>query len=147
MAAMRTRRLLLALLVPSAAALAACGTGASADPADPAVKPGTAFTLAPGRTARLEGGALTVRFDDVKNDSRCPANVHCVWAGDATVTVTITAGKAAPAPRELHVTGTSAKSAAVPGYVVSLVGLAPERKTDKPVPSGDYRAQLRIDKS
>jgi len=33
-----------------------------------------------GETADL-GGGLTVRPIDVTEDSRCPANVDCVWAG------------------------------------------------------------------
>ncbi|MEQ1489760.1 MAG: hypothetical protein ABL932_04345 [Terricaulis sp.] len=33
-----------------------------------------------GETADL-GGGLTVRPIDVKEDSRCPANVDCVWPG------------------------------------------------------------------
>jgi hypothetical protein len=33
-----------------------------------------------GETADL-GGGLTIRPIDVKEDSRCPADVDCVWAG------------------------------------------------------------------
>ncbi|QXJ20365.1 hypothetical protein AGRA3207_001063 [Actinomadura graeca] len=150
MAAMRLRPFLVTLLIPCAAASAACGSGASAGTGDPdgpaTVQPGAVFTLAPGQTARLSGGGLTVRFDGVKNDSRCPTSVDCVWAGDATVTVSVTAGDGRPAARELHVTAPAATTTAVPGYVVALVGLTPERHSESPVPPGDYRARLRVDK-
>ncbi|WP_067457386.1 hypothetical protein [Actinomadura macra] len=150
MAALKLRPFLVTLLIPWAAALAACGSGASAGtggpPDGPTVTPGTAFTLAPGQTARLDGGGLTVRFDGVKDDSRCPVNVTCVWAGDATVMVSVTSGEGRPAARELHVTAPAAKTTAVSGYVVGLVGLAPERRSQSPVSPGDYRVQLRIDK-
>ena len=38
------------------------------------------FAVAIGETADL-GGGLTVRPIDVTEDSRCPQNVDCVWAG------------------------------------------------------------------
>ena len=38
------------------------------------------FVAAIGETADL-GGGLTVRPIDVTEDSRCPLNVDCVWAG------------------------------------------------------------------
>ncbi|MBT2211593.1 MULTISPECIES: hypothetical protein [Actinomadura] len=146
MADMKLRRLPLLLLLPCAAALIACASGASAGTDDPTIKPGAPFTLAPGQTGRLDGGALTVRFDGVSDDSRCPATVDCVWAGSATVHLTITFGEAAPAARDLYVNGTSAKTVAVSGYKVSLIGLAPERQSTKPLPKDAYRAKLRVDR-
>ncbi|WP_242907010.1 hypothetical protein [Actinomadura terrae] len=147
MADMRLRPLPLLLLVPFVAALAACASGASAGTDGPTIKPGAAFTLAPGETGRLDGGGLTVRFDEVRDDSRCPVTVNCVWAGDATVRLTITAENAAPTAHDLHVAGTTAKTAAVPGFRVSLVGLTPERQSTKPLPKDAYRAKLQVDRA
>ncbi len=40
-----------------------------------------------GETATL--GEHTIRFDEVKNDSRCPKDVTCVWAGEVIVLLTM----------------------------------------------------------
>jgi hypothetical protein len=48
------------------------------------VVPGTTFTLAPGGIAALPGGDR-LRYAAVTADSRCPPDVQCVWAGEATV--------------------------------------------------------------
>jgi hypothetical protein len=48
------------------------------------------FTLAPGKTARIESEGMDIRFVDVTGDSRCPQGVECIWAGQVTCTVEIT---------------------------------------------------------
>jgi hypothetical protein len=53
------------------------------------VEPGVAFTLAPGQTATVRRADARVTFREVREDSRCPGDVTCVWAGDAKVEVTI----------------------------------------------------------
>src|SRR6266404_7236915 len=54
-----------------------------------AAEPGVAFSLPAGKTAGINGSRTRIRFDEVRNDSRCPADVTCVWAGDAQVVLTI----------------------------------------------------------
>jgi len=40
-----------------------------------------------GETITL--GERTIRFDEVKTDSRCPKDVTCVWAGEVIVLLTM----------------------------------------------------------
>ena len=47
----------------------------------PEYKLGQDFVIKPGESASISGEALTVRFKEVINDSRCPADVICIWAG------------------------------------------------------------------
>lgn len=73
--------------------LSACAPIASPTPA-PTVTPGTArldqpFTLHIGQSLTLESEGLTVRFDNVSEDSRCPTKVACVWSGRASLGMTI----------------------------------------------------------
>lgn len=57
------------------------------------------FSLAKGETTQLQLGTtetpsndkLTFRLSDL-NDSRCPANVTCVWAGEAKTSVELELG-------------------------------------------------------
>ncbi|MFH1764671.1 MAG: hypothetical protein ABIF09_10810 [Gemmatimonadota bacterium] len=41
---------------------------------------------------RLEGSVLRFSFGEVLEDSRCPVDVTCVWAGNAKVVIGIAAG-------------------------------------------------------
>ena len=48
------------------------------------------LTLRIGQTMRISEENLTIEFLEVMEDSRCPKNVNCVWAGRAVVRVRIT---------------------------------------------------------
>jgi hypothetical protein len=43
------------------------------------------FQLSLGQVAELEGSELRIEFEAVPEDSRCPPNAFCFWAGDALV--------------------------------------------------------------
>lgn len=47
---------------------------------------GESIQLKPGTSETPSGESLTFRLTDL-NDSRCPANVQCVWAGEAKTSV------------------------------------------------------------
>jgi hypothetical protein len=51
------------------------------------VRLGKEFDLRVGQQAAVEGRRFTVRFQSVGNDSRCPVDVTCVWAGNAEVLI------------------------------------------------------------
>ncbi|MFF5262711.1 hypothetical protein ACFY4C_27585 [Actinomadura viridis] len=169
---MRSRRTLLAVPVATAVALAgACGgpggrpgSGPADRPTAAEVKAGRTFTLAIGGTARVPEAGLTVTLRDVRNDGRCPSDVDCAWAGDATVVVAVTETGRSPATREheLH-TVTRAPSAdgdgpadgeervrddrlvRLGGHVLRLVGLGPARKSDAAVDRDAYRGRFVVE--
>jgi hypothetical protein len=76
-----------------------------------------------GRSASVDGGRLVLTFVSRGADSRCPANVVCVWMGDALVRIAARIGSTS-LERELH-TGLEPHSLNVNGYVVTVVGLLP----------------------
>jgi carboxypeptidase Q len=51
---------------------------------------------------------LVLELVGVKEDSRCPLDVQCVWAGRATVAIAVTEGAAAPRRVELTLPGPAA---------------------------------------
>jgi hypothetical protein len=67
------------------AAVSAC---AAIEPATRA-NPGVAFSLPVGKTAVVKGSGTRIIFNKVREDSRCPSDVTCVWAGDAKIEITI----------------------------------------------------------
>ena len=45
-----------------------------------------------GGSHKLSVQNFTISFDQVLEDSRCPANVVCIWAGKAVIELTVTEG-------------------------------------------------------
>ena len=66
-------------------------SGAACSSVQPAVivEPGASFTLAQGQTATVRGTETRITFKQVREDSRCPVDVTCVWAGDAKIEIVI----------------------------------------------------------
>jgi hypothetical protein len=99
------------------------------------------FVLAPGSTATIEGASLSVRFDGVSGDSRCPADAFCIQGGDAIVRVTATSDRGAR-QYELH-TG-SMQPVQHDGITITLVQLSPYPFSSRTIAPGEYRATLRV---
>src|SRR5215212_1805399 len=68
------------------------------------VQPGKEFQLAVGQEAQIQGSAITVRFLKVSEDSRCPIDVNCVWAGNAAVRLLVGSGEGTNSVRALNST-------------------------------------------
>lgn len=84
--------------------------------------------MTPGQRHVL-GDAGTLRYVAVTGDSRCPPDVQCVWAGDATVAFEWLPKGGRPEPFALH-TGVEPRSHAIAGRTLRLVSL--ERGLEPP---------------
>jgi hypothetical protein len=104
---------------------------------------GQEFTIAVGASARISQTDLVVHFDRVVNDSRCPSDVQCITAGDATVVVTAVTDGAAPRRYELH-TDDGARDAMHGDFRLSLISLKPVPTSTRPVPANAYVLTLRV---
>jgi hypothetical protein len=98
--------------------------------------------LGAGESSRVDG--LTVKFEGVSGDSRCPIGVQCFWEGDATVTVTVSEPSRAAANLELHTSGKFPREGTYGRYRVRLVSLVPQPREGEGVPAGEYRATLQV---
>ena len=126
--------------------LAAALSGASAcdeSITGPTVPIGQDFELAPGGAMSVAGAGapMTVRFVGVTGDSRCPADVFCVWGGDAIVRITVLS-EAQASFYELH-TGTAAP-VQHGAATIELVQLAPYPFSARTIAPHEYRATLRV---
>lgn len=117
----RSRFLLLSTLLPLSLAACASGTAGEAGSAASVVdaKP---FTLHPGEGAVL-ADASRLRYVRLVNDSRCPPDVQCVWAGDAIAAFQWTPASGAAQKFELH-TGLEPRSRAIGARTLTLQSLA-----------------------
>ena len=89
-----------------------------------------------GQSALVDGGRLELKFDARVADSRCPANVVCVWAGDAHVRLMTRVSGGTSTPADLHSTTPPIKLT-VDRYTVTMVGMTPYpgtgRDSDAPI--------------
>ena len=109
--------------------------------------PGQQFTLSPGQRALLEGEELEIEFLEVSGDSRCPANVECIWAGEVSCLVEITYSGSTyrmmltqPGLTDDHSNKT------FQDYLISF-RVDPYPEAGKEIARDDYRLRLTISKS
>lgn len=119
-------------------ALAGCVADAAQKPR--AVEPGASVTLAPGESVTVEGTALSVRFVAVTEDSRCPGDTTCIWAGEVRVSLEIREPSKAPRQVELK----AGDSADAGSHRLTLVGVEPQPVSSVKLSPADYRATLKI---
>lgn len=138
-----------------AASLAACGQEATAPVRAPetalaaasaGATVGQPFELRVGQSATVAGEGLTVSFQGVPSDSRCPTGVQCVWAGNAVVQVVLSKdGKAFGAELNTNLDPTSVDYL---NYNVALVSLAPYPSSKGgPIAQSQYRATFVVTKT
>ena len=60
-------------------------------PAAQTLRPGQ-LNLKPGESASSPDGSVTITFVEVVQDSRCPSDVECVWAGNIQVLIEVHQG-------------------------------------------------------
>ena len=129
-----TRPTLAALII-----VAACATVDTAIVA----KPGVEFDLPLGQTAALSGTGYRITFDRVTEDSRCPIDVVCVWAGDARIQLTIARSTA---PADIRLLGLTPPNSDTDsnGVRIRFVSLAPAPRQSEPSASRQYVARLVV---
>ena len=98
-------------------------------------------TLAPGQSASITGTTVTLRFDGVTGDNRCPADAMCVLGGSATVKVeaSSTSGN-----RTLTFETGKLEPVEYAGLTLELTQLMPYPFSATPIEHDDYRATLRV---
>lgn len=85
---------------------------------------------------------LTLTFEDVAADSRCPLYAICVWAGDGEVILSFSNNEEIT-QTILHTT-LEPKSVLIYGYEVKLNSLMPYPEIDKVIKKEDYKIELVI---
>lgn len=104
------------------------------------------FVLGVGESIHPTGTSLTITFERLLGDSRCPEGVQCVWAGNGAIAIGLRIG-AEPSTTITLNTTIDPQSAAVRGYRLALEDLTPYPMAGtSPVP-GRYRAHLRLVRS
>lgn len=87
---------------------------------------------------RFPKNKLTVRFVELVEDSRCPTDTNCIWAGNAKIKVRVSKNGRS---HELTLDTNGPKSSATAeGYSIKLVGLTPEPRSNIRINRNGYVA-------
>ncbi len=76
-----------------------------------------------GHSKAIDGGKITIKFLKIVEDSRCPMNARCIWAGNAKIRLSMTKGRSFRSV-ELN-TGTGVKTVTAYGYTFEIEDLTP----------------------
>ena len=85
-----------------------------------------------------------VTLTDVSDDSRCPTDATCVWAGDATVTLRVQPVSGPAETVALHLNRPDARSATAAGLHLRLERLEPAPQAGRSIERGGYLAAIVI---
>src|SRR6187455_2085851 len=111
-------------------------------PTEPDAVVGKPFELKAGSVSTLPDGTR-LGFERVESDSRCPMDVVCVWAGDATISVTLNPAKGQTESREMHTQPTGSQISYA-SYTITLTALAPYPRSRREVPAAGYVATFVV---
>jgi hypothetical protein len=136
---LRNRHLRSATGLALLAVAAGCATVEKTVVADP----GVAFGLPLGKVATVSANGARITFNRVTDDSRCPIDVVCIWAGDAKIELTVAPNGSSAETRVISVTAPNNEVAAA-GMRIRLVSLAPAPRQSEPSAKRAYVAQLVV---
>lgn len=119
-----------------------CGTGDPGDPTDP-VDSLNEVKIPYGGTAYI-GGELTISFESLLEESRCPKGMACIDAGNAKIAIVATEGTNSER-LELNTTK-GARSVTFRDYQIELTYLYPDPVANEEIPIHGYMAVLRVTK-
>ncbi len=104
------------------------------------------FGLKPGQVAVIESEKIKIQNLQVEEDSRCPADVQCVWAGQVKVKVNVVKNQQDLGEFNL-ISQAGAEDLGVKtfdGYGIKVIEVAPyPKQNQKPEPS-DYVVTLVV---
>jgi hypothetical protein len=118
---------------------------ASTDQMPARARLGVPFQLAVNETVHVAGSSLSVTFFNVTEDSRCPADAVCIWAGQVTVMVGVRENSTDLGRFNLTL-GDNASAALqnVSSYSIRLTEVQPYPLASQPTSPSDYIATLVV---
>ncbi len=106
------------------------------------------FQLKINQTAFIESEDIRVKFLDVKEDSRCPSDVVCVWAGRVVALLNFSIKDQEASSLTLIKSSTRNESIAYfDGYSIELISVEPYPVSTKRIQPPDYIATFVVSKT
>lgn len=96
-------------------------------------------------TEEKANGGVRIKFVELVEDSRCPVDTNCIWAGNAKIKVRVTRNGRS---RVLQLnTMTRGSDAVFAGYKFRLTDLDPDLRSNVRINRNGYVARIRIEKA
>ena len=106
-------------------------------------KLGEEFELAVHQTVQISAENISVTFQEVLEDSRCPIDVTCIWAGLAEVSLQVAASSQ---ERELSLsTSPPDNSTVFENYTFWLIKVRPVPRSDQNMDRSAHFVTVRVD--
>src|SRR5688572_24266678 len=114
------------------------------------------FSLGSGQSATIRGTDLTITFNYVLSDNRCPIEIECAASGPVTVSMTVQEGDAVPSGLALEtLTDEEGRSPGVPfegiqdsveagDYLIRIVSVLPYPRNLSGIKASDYQATFIV---
>lgn len=142
------KRLSLVVLALPLIGAGSCDSDSPTAPEDP-VESGPAasvalpstVTLAVGETVVIDSADVEITFSAVTEDSRCPVDVTCVWAGRAVVALAVGTAGSGASTVELEVGGQPLEAH---GLRLAATALEPLPREGEEIRPEDYRLELSL---
>ncbi len=100
------------------------------------------FTLFVRQKAQVD--ELQLQFLGVSQDSRCPVDVECVWAGNAKITLKVSLKDSTQETAITINSHTEPTAAIYEGFRIEFVELRPVPRSNRPINPAEYRVTLKV---
>ena len=108
---------------------------------------GTTFNVRFGEQATISSEGLTLKFDQLLGDSRCPVDVVCIWMGQAEILVHASHPPDPAADVQIRTRADEPNNqASYLGYTIALERVVPTKTSTQTIQPDDYCAELRVER-
>ncbi len=109
---------------------------------------GESFSLPVSESARVEDAEITIAFEEVSSDSRCPKDVNCIQAGEAVILLAVESAAGSKALLEFRVPpGGGGPASTFEAFQVEVLELRPEKESTKSIDPAAYVAIVRVSRT
>ncbi len=107
---------------------------------------GAPITLKVGESSDIQAGLLTITFDKLVEDSRCPNGVECFWEGQATVQLLVNESTTVDLIMRAGMEDLAKDT--LDNYIYTLLDVSPypDMSDELPLPSEVYTVEVQVDK-
>jgi len=106
---------------------------------------GQKFSLHIGQTAQIQNEPLSIRFNGIAGDSRCPTGVQCFWAGEVKCDVVVTY-QGSPSNMTLTQSGADQSAETTYNEYRLIYSVEPYPEAGKQISTAEYRLILTVEK-
>ncbi len=94
---------------------------------------------------RLSKSRLTISFVELVEDSRCPTDTNCIWAGNAKIKIRLT--KSGKPAKTVELNTNPGNTAVFGGYKFQLKALTPQPATNIRINRNGYVATISVSRA